>query len=97
MAAIAAAGAALYYAGLLNSIVIQRPERPGAIAVVVAIGAALAVLIAAVRGTGHGDAESPPAHTRVHRAERQWRAGRHPFARSSDFVFSQAGMPSRWT
>ena len=68
MAAIAAAGAALYYAGLLNSIVIQRPERPGAIAVVVAIGAALAVLIAAVRGTGHGDAESPPAHTRLHRA-----------------------------
>jgi hypothetical protein len=68
MAAIAAAGAALYYAGLLNSIVVQRPERPGAIAVVVAIGAALAVLIAAVRGTGHGDAESPPAHTRLHRA-----------------------------
>ena len=35
MAAIAVAGAALYYAGLLNSIVIQRPERPGAVAVVV--------------------------------------------------------------
>ncbi|HJW49706.1 MAG TPA: glycosyltransferase 87 family protein [Candidatus Limnocylindria bacterium] len=67
MAAIAVAGAALYYAGLLNSIVIQRPERPGAIAVVIAIGAALAVLIAAVRGTGKGDAETPPAHTRIHR------------------------------
>jgi hypothetical protein len=67
MAAIAVAGAALYYAGLLNSIVIQRPERPGAIAVVVAIGAAIAVLIAAVRGTGRGDAETPPAHTRLHR------------------------------
>ncbi len=68
MAAIAVAGAALYYAGLLNSIVIQRPERPGAIAVVVAVGAALVVLIAVVRGTGRGDAESPPAHTRLHRA-----------------------------
>src|SRR3990170_4731134 len=67
MAAVAVAGAALYYAGLLNSIVIQRPERPGAIAVVVAIGAALVVLIAAVRGTGEGDADTPPAHTRLHR------------------------------
>jgi hypothetical protein len=67
MAAIAVAGAALYYAGLLNSIVIQRPERPGAVAVVVAIGAALVVLIAAVRGTGRGDADTPPVHTRLHR------------------------------
>ena len=68
MAAIAVAGAALYYAGLLNSIVIQRPERPGAIAVVVAIAAALIVLVAAVRGTGRGDADTPPAHVRLHRA-----------------------------
>ncbi|HUG05581.1 MAG TPA: hypothetical protein VMQ78_03490 [Candidatus Limnocylindria bacterium] len=68
MAAIAAAGAALYYAGLLNSIVIQRPERPGAIVVVVAIGAALVVLIAAVRGTGRGDAETRPVYARLHRA-----------------------------
>lgn len=68
MAAIAVAGAALYYAGLLNSIVIQRPERPGAIAVVVAIAAALVVLVAAVRGTGRGDSHTPPAHTRLHRA-----------------------------
>ena len=100
MAAIAAAGAALYYAGLLNSIVIQRPERPGAIAVVVAIGAALAVLIAAVRGTGlcRGPHRALLAATsRLRSDQRQWRAGRHPFARSSDFVFSQAGMPSRWT
>ena len=67
MAAIAVAGAALYYAGLLNSIVIQRPERPGAVAVVVAIGAALVVLVAAVRGTGLGDADTPPTHTRLHR------------------------------
>ena len=68
MAAIAVAGAALYYAGLLNSIVTQRPERPGAVAVVVAIAAALVVLIAAVRGTGRGDADTPPAHVRLHRA-----------------------------
>lgn len=68
MAAIAVAGAALYYAGLLNSIVILRPERPGAIAVVVAIGASLAMLIAAVRGTGHGDAGTRPMHTGLHRA-----------------------------
>src|SRR2546428_3016263 len=68
MAAIAVAGAALYYAGVVNSIVILRPERPGAIAVVAAIAAAIVVLIAAVRGTGRGDALTPPAHTRLHRA-----------------------------
>ncbi len=68
MAAIAVAGATLYFAGLLNSIVIGRPDRSGAIAVVVAIAAALVVLIAAVRGTGRGDAQTPPAHTRLHRA-----------------------------
>lgn len=67
IAAIAVAGAALYYAGLLNSIVIQRPERPGAAAVVLAIGAALAVMTAALWGTGQGDALTPPAHTRLHR------------------------------
>jgi hypothetical protein len=67
IAAIAIAGATLYYAGLVNSIVIQRPERPGAIAVVVAIGAALVVIAAALRGTGEGDALTPPMHTRLHR------------------------------
>jgi hypothetical protein len=67
IAAIAIAGAALYYAGMLNSIIIQRPERPGAVAVVVAIGAALLVLAAALRGTGEGDALTPPRHTRLHR------------------------------
>src|SRR3989442_14760619 len=68
MAALAVAGAALYYAGLVNSIVILRPERPGAIAVVAAIAAAIVMLIVAVRGTGRGDALTPPAHTRLHRA-----------------------------
>ena len=68
IAAISVAGAALYYAGLLNSIVLQRPERPGAVAVVVAIGAALVVIAAALRGTGEGDAATPARHTRLHRA-----------------------------
>ncbi|MDO8506573.1 MAG: hypothetical protein Q7S41_03075 [Candidatus Limnocylindria bacterium] len=68
IAAIAVAGAALYYAGLLNSIVLQRPERPGAVAVVVAIGAALVVIAGSLSGTGEGDAATPPAHTRLHRA-----------------------------
>ena len=67
IAAIGVAGAALYYAGMLNSIVIQRPERPGAVAVVVAIGAALIVIAASLRGTGQGDALTPPQHTRLHR------------------------------
>ncbi len=68
IAAIAVAGAALYYAGILNSIVLQRPERPGALAVVVAIGAALVVLMGALRGTGHGDSQTPPRAVALHRA-----------------------------
>ncbi|HZP96125.1 MAG TPA: hypothetical protein VFC31_07315 [Candidatus Limnocylindria bacterium] len=68
IAAIAVAGAALYYAGLLNSIVLQRPERPGAVPVVIAIGAALIVLVGALRGTGAGDAGSPPRAVALHRA-----------------------------
>ncbi len=68
VAAIAVAGAALYFAGLLNSIVIQRPERPGAAVVVIAIGAALVVIAGSLRGTGEGDALTTPTHTRVHRA-----------------------------
>jgi hypothetical protein len=67
IAAVAVAGATLYYAGLLNSIVIQRPERPGAAAVVLAIGAALVLIAASLRGTGRGDAEAPASHVRLHR------------------------------
>ncbi len=67
IAAIAVAGAALYYAGLLNSIVLQRPERPGAVAVALAIGAALVVLAGALRGTGAGDSATPPRAVRLHR------------------------------
>ncbi len=67
IAAIAVAGATLYYAGLLNSIVLQRPERPGAVAVVVAIAAALVVLMGALRGTGEGDSATAPRAVTVHR------------------------------
>ena len=67
IAAIAVAGAALYYAGLLNSIIIQRPERPGGAAVVLAIGAALVVIVVSLRGTGVADALTVPQHTRLHR------------------------------
>ncbi len=67
IAAIAVAGAALYYAGLLNSIILGRPERPGAAIVVVAIGAALLGIALSLRGTGGGDALTPPVHSRLHR------------------------------
>ena len=68
VAAIAVAGATLYYAGLLNSIIQQRPERPGASLVVIAIGAALVVIAGSLRGTGDGDAQAAPTHVRLHRA-----------------------------
>ena len=67
IAALAVAGATLYYAGLLNSIVLQRPERPGAIAVVLAIGAALVVIAFALAGTGRDDALSEPRYPRANR------------------------------
>ncbi len=67
IAAIAVAGAVLYYAGLLNSTILQRPERPGAVAVVLAIGAALAMLALALRGTGRGDAETEGRFVVPHR------------------------------
>ena len=51
LAAVAVAGAALYFAGLLNGIVIEHPGRPGAGAVVIAIGAAIVVLAIAVSGS----------------------------------------------
>src|SRR5919204_321986 len=68
IATIAVSGAALYYAGLLNSIIIQRPERPGAVVVVIAIGAALVAIAVALAGRGAGDAAMPPARPRLHRA-----------------------------
>ncbi|HEY6957378.1 MAG TPA: hypothetical protein VI814_00975, partial [Candidatus Limnocylindria bacterium] len=67
IAAISVAGAALYYAGLLNSIVQLRPERPGAVQVVVAIGAALLVIPLALRGSGREDPDAPPRLVTFHR------------------------------
>jgi hypothetical protein len=58
LAAIAVAGAALYFAGIVNSIILEHPERPGAPAVVVGIGGALALMLFALRGTGRDDART---------------------------------------
>jgi hypothetical protein len=68
VAAVAAAGATLYYAGLVNSIVLTHPGKPGAVAVVIAIAAAFALLIAALTGTGRGDAATTTRHVAWHRA-----------------------------
>jgi len=68
IAAIAVAGATLYWAGLLNSIILGRPEFPGAPLVVIAIAAAVVVIAGSLRGTGQGDALTPPARPRLHRA-----------------------------
>ena len=67
--AITLAGAVLYYAGLVNSMVIQRPSASGAALVVGAIAASIAMLVAAMRGDGRGDAGTPPdpRHVRPHR------------------------------
>src|SRR2546425_12024911 len=56
LAAIAVAGAALYFAGIVNSIILEHAGRGGVGVVVLAIGAALVLLAFAVRGTGRGDA-----------------------------------------
>jgi hypothetical protein len=56
VAAIAVAGAALYFAGIVNSIILEHPGRGGVGVVVLAIACAIAILIAALIGTGRGDA-----------------------------------------
>ena len=56
LAAIAVAGAALYFAGIVNSIILEHPGRGGVGVVVLAIGGAIVLLAFAVRGTGRGDA-----------------------------------------
>jgi hypothetical protein len=56
VAAIAVAGAALYFAGIVNSIILEHPGRGGVGVVVLAIACAIAILIAALVGTGRGDA-----------------------------------------
>jgi hypothetical protein len=59
VAAIAVAGAALYFAGIVNSIILEHPGRGGVGVVVLAIAIAIAILLAALIGTGRGDAAAP--------------------------------------
>jgi hypothetical protein len=59
IAAIAVAGAALYFAGIVNSIILEHPGRGGVGVVVLAIALAMAILVAALIGTGRGDAVAP--------------------------------------
>jgi len=59
IAAVAVAGAALYFAGIVNSIILEHPGRGGVGVVVLAIAAAIALLLAALVGTGRRDAAAP--------------------------------------
>jgi hypothetical protein len=69
IAAVAVAGAALYFAGIVNSIILEHPGRGGVGVVVLAIALAIALLIAALVGTGRGDAAAPmPGRTWLVRA-----------------------------
>jgi hypothetical protein len=61
VAAIAVAGAALYFAGVVNSIILEHPGRGGVGVVVLAIAIAIALMIAALIGTGRGDASAQMA------------------------------------
>ena len=59
IAAVAVAGTALYFAGIVNSIILEHPGRGGVGVVVLAIALAIALLIATLIGTGRGDAAAP--------------------------------------
>jgi hypothetical protein len=59
IAAVAVAGAALYFAGIVNSIILEHPGRGGVGVVVLAIAIAIALLLVALMGTGRGDAAAP--------------------------------------
>ena len=59
IAAVAVAGAALYFAGIVNSIILEHPGRDGVGVVVLAIAVAIAILLMALTGTGRGDAVAP--------------------------------------
>ena len=69
LVAITLAGAVLYYAGLVNSMVIYQPNAYGAALVVCAIALCIAVLLLALRGDGDGDATARPdrRYVRIHR------------------------------
>ena len=57
--AVTLGGAVLYFAGLVNSMVIYRPDAAGAVLVTAAIAASFVVILLAVRGDGAGDAHGP--------------------------------------
>ena len=59
IAAVAVAGAALYYAGIVNSIILTHPGRGGVGAVVLGIAVSIGILLVAVAGTGRDDAVAP--------------------------------------
>ncbi|HEY8786832.1 MAG TPA: hypothetical protein VIN63_10185 [Candidatus Limnocylindria bacterium] len=59
IAAVAVAGAALYFAGIVNSIILDHPGRGGVAVVVLAIALAIALLLVALVGIGRGDAVAP--------------------------------------
>ncbi|MHB8631142.1 MAG: glycosyltransferase 87 family protein [Candidatus Limnocylindria bacterium] len=67
--AVALAGAALYYAGLVNAMVIDRPNPVGAALVVGGIAVSIAMLALAMVGDGRNDALTPPdpRYVRAHR------------------------------
>lgn len=58
IAAVAVAGAALYQAGIVNSVVQLTPSPLGALFTTLAIAAAFVLLVMALTGTGAGDAAS---------------------------------------
>lgn len=69
VAAIAAAGATLYFVGVVNSAVLLYPSRQGAVAVTAGLAAALVVLVLALVGTGRGEGAGvgPAIQRRAHR------------------------------
>src|SRR6266542_249493 len=70
VAAVALAGSVLYYAGIVNSMVIERPDRLGAVLVVLGVGAAVTVIVVALAWDGRsGERRSAPRRdVFVHRA-----------------------------
>jgi hypothetical protein len=69
LVAITLAGAVLYYAGIVNAMVIYDPNPYGALLVVGGIAAGIAMLVAALLGDARGDAATPPdrRYVRLHR------------------------------
>lgn len=72
LVAITLAGAVLYYAGLVNAMVIYRPSAYGAFLVVGGIAVSLAMLVVALVGDGQGDARTPPDRRYVRMIRIAW-------------------------